>query len=132
MKEELRKLKATEPKKKDNSLIKARRRVKQDLINITVLMVGGDHKKLQRNNQEAIEARGGKFLYLTGDETTKTIQTTVVKANLVIVYTQSIGHKGMHEVKAFCKEYCIPISFTKNIGTTGFVRRVKERLKRRI
>lgn len=99
------------------------RKIKRSLKGITVLMVGGDHKKLQKNNKEAVEIRGGDFLFLTGDETSTKISSSVAKSDVVIVYTQSIGHQGMYEVKRSCKEQNKKVSYTKNIGTTGFIQR---------
>lgn len=101
------------------------RKIQKSLERITVLMVGGDHKKLQKNNKEAVEFRGGNFLFLTGDETSTKINATVKKSDVVIVYTQSISHRGMYEVKQSCKEQDKKVSYTKNIGTTGFIQRCK-------
>lgn len=95
-----------------------------------ILMVGGDHQKLQKKNREAVEKRKGIFLYLTGDESEKRIRATVRKADMIVVYTQSVGHQGMYTVKEFSKRYEIPTSYTKTIGVHSFIERCRYLLKK--
>lgn len=95
-----------------------------------IAMVGGGNSKLQLSNQKEIERREGTFIFCTGDEPPMTIKSRLKKSDVVIVYTESIGHNGMNLAKAVCKEFDIPISYTKNIGNSGFVARVSTLLKK--
>lgn len=52
------------------------------------------------------------------------------KSDCVIVYTESISHEAMNLTKDLCKKEGIPVSFTKNIGSSLFVARANKLLKR--
>ena len=78
---------------------------------------------------EAIENRGGTFLHIQGKiENKEKINNIIKKADLVIVYTNFVGHFPMWHAKEAAKAYQKPISFTKANGVNSFLKRCKNDL----
>ena len=127
---EIERTKNTKRKKLPSKKINKQERPVQPLFdNQTISMVGGGNLGLQHTIKNAVERRKGTFLFCTGDEPHDTIISKLRKSSCVIVYTESISHEAMYLTKDFCKQHQIPISFTKNIGSTLFVARVNKLLK---
>lgn len=107
---------------------KVQKYYKQSFIGKTIVMVGGRDNVAQAN-KEAIENRGGTFLHIQGKlENKEKIDNIIKKADLVIVYTNFIGHFPMWHAKEAAKAYQKPISFTKANGVNSFLKRCKNDL----
>lgn len=107
---------------------KVQKYYKQSFIGKTIVMVGGRDNVAQAN-KEAIENRGGTFLHIQGKtENKEKIDNIIKKADLVIVYTNFIGHFPMWHTKEAAKAYQKPISFTKANGVNSFLKRCKNDL----
>ncbi len=100
-------------------------RKKQPLFqDLSVLVIGGRNSHLHKAAKEEIEMRKGVFHSLSGDEKRPTIVSRIKKADLVIVFTQSISHDAMYLAKDVCKKYNKVCSYTKDIGATSLVRKL--------
>lgn len=115
--------------KYQKKVISKERKVRPIFVNKVILMVGGSQKKLEPSIRKEIERRKGNFVFLTGDEPTTTIKSQLKKSDCVIVYTQSISHDVMYTTKEICKKNKIPVSYTKNLGSSLFVIRANNLLK---
>lgn len=108
------------------------RTVKPLFKNQIISMVGGGNIGLQTPIKKEVERRGGTLLFSSGDEPHQTIISRLKKSSCVIVYTESISHEAMYLTRDFCKQQQIPLSYTKNIGSTLFVARVSKLLNQRV
>lgn len=61
--------------------------------------------------------RPGNFRYLSGDERETTMKARIKKADLVIVFTESISHLAMWKAKSYIKQFNKTHSFTKKYGS---------------
>lgn len=95
---------------------------------LTVTMVGGGNLNLQTSIKREIERREGSFIFCSGDEPKTTIKSRLKRSNAVVVFTESISHDAMNFTKAICKEFDIPVSYTKNLGSEQFIVRVNRLL----
>lgn len=90
---------------------------------INILMIGGTNRGLHKTIQPEVESRSGNFRYLSGDEKETTMKARIKKADLVILFTESISHHAMWQAKSYIKQFHKMHSFTKNMGPEAFVRR---------
>ena len=101
---------------------------KQSFAGKTIVMVGG-RDNVAQINKDAIENRGGTFIHIQGEKENKEkIENTVKKADLIVVYTNFIGHMPMWSTKEAAKLYQKPISFTNANGVNSFLTRCKSEL----
>lgn len=112
---------ATKPKE-------ATRAVRPIFQNLTVTMVGGGNRNLQTTIKKEVERRDGTFIFCSGDEPKTTIKSRLKRSNAVVVFTESISHDAMNLTKDICKEFDIPVSYTKNLGSERFIVRVNSLL----
>lgn len=107
---------------------KTQKYYKQSFLDKTIVMVGG-LDTMAKANKEAIENRGGTFIHIQGKtENKEKIGNIIKKADLVIVYTNFVGHFPMWHAKEAAKAYQKPISFTKANGVNSFLVRCKSDL----
>lgn len=95
-----------------------------------ITVVGFDTMK--NNYKDEVEKRGGIFEFLTGDEKLNTIESVVKESNMLIMFVDFVGHGGMSKVRSICKQYDIPITYTKKMGKESFIELVREILKDKI
>ncbi|HFD1725271.1 TPA: DUF2325 domain-containing protein [Enterococcus faecium] len=107
-------------------------RVKPIFEGVSILTVGGTNSNLHKNSKEEIEMRKGDYHSLSGDEQKATIVSRIKKADLVVVYTESISHEAMYLTKETCKKYEKVCGYTKSIGGIGLVRKLSEMKKKLI
>lgn len=91
---------------------------------LRIMMIGGRAKAISKAIEPEIKSRSGEFIYLNGDEPHKSLESKIPKADIVVIYTQSISHEAALLAKDICKKNNIVHTYTKNLGATGFVRRV--------
>lgn len=127
---ELQQVKKLKVKKKSTDKSNTvKRSVKPLFQNKIISMIGGANLGLHKTIKKEVERRGGRLLFSAGDEPHPTIISRLKKSHCVIIYTESVSHEAMYLTKDFCKQQKIPISFTKNIGSSLFVARVFKLLK---
>lgn len=123
------------PKKvrKQTSITKPKesvRTVRPIFKDVTVAMVGGGNRNLQTSIKKEVERRDGTFIFCSGDEPRTTIKSRLKRSNAVVIFTESISHDAMNVTKDVCKEFDIPVSYTKNLGSDRFIVRVNSLLKK--
>lgn len=111
----------------NNPLTRTVRPIFQDQ---TIGMVGGGNRKLQAAINREVERRGGQFVFCTGDEPKTTIKSRLKRSDAIVIFTESISHDAMYWSKEICKEFDIPVSYTKNLGSDRFITHVSDLLKR--
>ncbi|MCQ9209204.1 DUF2325 domain-containing protein [Granulicatella seriolae] len=111
-------------KKKVSKTSKQGRPVKPIFKGLTVLTIGGTNKNLHKNAKEEIIKRDGTYSYLSGNESHASIISQIRKADLIMIYTQSISHEAMYLAKEHCKKMGKVHGYTKNIGGIELVRRL--------
>lgn len=106
------------------------RQVQPIFLNRTISMIGGKRSSVQPAIKREVERRGGKFILCLGDEPATTIRSRIKRSDAVVVFTDNISHDAMHLAKDVCKEFTIPVSYTKNLGSERFIARVSSLLKK--
>lgn len=98
--------------------------MKETLKNKTVCMMGYEPGK--SDMQTEVEKRGGKFLWLSGRETSPTLAATMNKADAVILMLGHVGHAGTIAAVDHCKRQGIACGSVQTFGRSSFIAKAEE------
>ena len=98
----------------------------QDFKGKTILVVGMEPKKA--NYRQVIETRGGTFRQMSGNERKDRLRAAIRKADMVILITEYMRHRGSIDSVALCKEYGIPFDKADSLGNSEVVSIINEAL----
>lgn len=92
----------------------------QTLEGKAVLVIGNEPKK--ELYKEAIEERGGEFLWADAKLNLTRLRAMVRKADVVCFLLSVSGHIGMEHIKKMCKDYKVPFETSWSMGRSSVVR----------
>lgn len=105
-------------------------RVQPIFEGLHILTIGGKNLNLHKTSQEEVVKRKGQFTALSGDENQDRIVSQIRRADLIVIYTESISHHAMYLAKDTCKKHAKVCSYTKNIGGKRLVRKLSDMRKK--
>lgn len=111
-------------KKKDDKDNYTEGSIKETLKGKTVCMMGYEPGK--SDMQTEVEKRGGKFLWLSGRETSPTLSATMNKSDAVILMLGHVGHAGTIFAVDHCKRQGIACGSIQTFGRSSFIAKAEE------
>lgn len=101
--------------------------ISDKLSNITVGVIGLEEKKDQF--QKSVISNGGNFFYLSGNESVDELSLEIKKADVIIIFIDSVGHDGMFKIRNVSKEFDTPILYSKSVDSETLITMIIEELE---
>lgn len=95
-----------------------------------VVIVGSAYEKLKY--QRMFDMLSINLTHMSGDEGKVRLRTVIKKADVVVVTTQHVGHKGSVPTAELCKEYNIPMAAVDRNGPQYILMEAERVMKRKI
>lgn len=92
----------------------------------TIGVIG--HEPNTDNLKSALMSNGADVITLSGSESIDTLAGAIIKANIIVIFIDSVGHDGMFKIRNVSKDFDIPILYTKSVDSETLIKMIYDEL----